>query len=88
MRILVIVIAMIFLWMGSWSSEAAQSAYSISYATTVPGGCQSVWRCAPRGCAWHRVCRRCGGYFCYSLYGAYGPYGGVPYWGAYTGRLR
>ena len=38
MRILVIVSAMIFLWMGSWSTEAAQSAYRISYATTVPGG--------------------------------------------------
>ena len=24
------------------------------------------------------------GYSCRSLYGAYGPYGGVPYWGSYT----
>lgn len=24
------------------------------------------------------------GYSCYPLYGAYGPYGGVNYWGAYT----
>jgi hypothetical protein len=25
-------------------------------------------------------------YSCYPLYGAYGPYGGVAYWTAYTGR--
>ena len=25
-----------------------------------------------------------GGYSCAPLYGAYGPYGGVDYWGAYT----
>ena len=25
------------------------------------------------------------GYSCYPLYGAYGPYGGRAYWGAYTG---
>lgn len=23
-------------------------------------------------------------YYCYPLYGAYGPYGGTSYWGAYT----
>jgi hypothetical protein len=23
-------------------------------------------------------------YYCYPLYGAYGPFGGTPYWGAYT----
>jgi hypothetical protein len=25
------------------------------------------------------------GYSCYPLYGAYGPYGGKAFWGAYTG---
>jgi hypothetical protein len=28
------------------------------------------------------------GYSCYPLYGAYGPYGGPAYWGAYTGWYR
>ena len=37
----------------------------------------------------YRPCRgyRCGcpdRYSCYPLYGAYGPYGGVPYWSAYS----
>lgn len=27
-------------------------------------------------------------YSCMALYGAYGPYGGVGYWGAYTGWYR
>jgi hypothetical protein len=39
---------------------------------------------APVGCGW-----RCHGgcperYICYSLYGAYGPYGGTAYWARYT----
>ncbi len=48
--------------------------------------CQREWRCGPDGCGWQRVCwPRCpDGYSCYPLYGAYGPYGGVAYWGAYT----
>jgi len=48
--------------------------------------CQEVWRCEPAGCNWHRVCTRpCpDGLSCYPLYGAYGPYGGIAYWGSYT----
>lgn len=48
--------------------------------------CQDLWRCSRLGCKWHRVCSRpCpDGYSCYPLYGAYGPYGGVAYWGGYT----
>jgi hypothetical protein len=48
--------------------------------------CQDLWRCGPRGCNWYHVCTRpCpDGYSCSPLYGAYGPYGGVKYWGAYT----
>ena len=49
--------------------------------------CQDLWRCGPNGsCNWYHVCtRRCpDGYSCYPLYGAYGPYGGVAYWGGYT----
>lgn len=48
--------------------------------------CQNIWRCAPDGCRWHRVCTRpCpDSYSCTPLYGAYDPYGGIRYWGAYT----
>ena len=48
--------------------------------------CQDLWRCGPGGCNWHRVCTPpCpDGSSCMPLYGAYGPYGGVGYWGAYS----
>ena len=48
--------------------------------------CQNLWRCGPAGCNWYHVCTRpCpDGFSCAPLYGAYGPYGGVHYWGAYT----
>jgi len=49
--------------------------------------CLQFWRCGPSGCNWHPVCTRpCpdGTYTCSPLYGAYGPYGGVSFWGAYT----
>jgi hypothetical protein len=48
--------------------------------------CSRRWICGPEGCSWQKLCR--GGcpdrYSCRSLYGAYGPYGGTRYWGAYT----
>jgi hypothetical protein len=37
---------------------------------------------APCGARCRVVCPD--GYTCHPLYGAYGPYGGVGYWGAYT----
>jgi hypothetical protein len=40
--------------------------------------------CGPSGCRWHRVNYRCPDLSCYPLYGAYGPYGGAGYWGAYS----
>jgi hypothetical protein len=48
--------------------------------------CKQVWSCSALTCDWRRVCRvRCPDrYSCSSLYGAYGPYGGTRYWGAYT----
>lgn len=48
--------------------------------------CQELLRCGPDGCSTYRVCARpCpDGYSCAPLYGAYGPYGGVSYWGGYT----
>ena len=47
--------------------------------------CPAVWRCGLSGCRWYRECLRgCPDRIsCYPLYGAYGPYGGVAYWGAY-----
>jgi len=48
--------------------------------------CPRQWVCGPAGCGWQRLCRvGCpDGYSCSPLYGAYGPYGGTGYWGAYT----
>jgi hypothetical protein len=48
--------------------------------------CQNIWRCGPGGCNWHQVCAPVcpDGSSCTPLYGAYGPYGGEGYWGAYT----
>lgn len=41
--------------------------------------------CGPYGCQWQRKLSRCPDRFsCYPLYGAYGPYGGAAYWGAYS----
>ena len=55
-------------------------------ATALPPNCQDLLRCGPNGCNTYRVCTRpCpDGYSCTPLYGAYGPYGGEAYWGAYT----
>lgn len=54
--------------------------------TMTNGYCQDLWRCGPRGCNWYHVCTRAcpDGLSCSPLYGAYGPYGGVSYWGGYT----
>jgi hypothetical protein len=48
--------------------------------------CQDIVRCGPDGCNTFHLCSRpCpDGTSCFPLYGAYGPYGGVGYWGAYT----
>lgn len=48
--------------------------------------CREVERCDRSGCYLQRICvSPCpDGYSCYPLYGAYGPYGGTAYWGAYT----
>jgi hypothetical protein len=48
--------------------------------------CHAVRHCSRAGCTWRHICpRECPDrYSCSSLYGAYGPYGGVAYWTAYT----
>ena len=52
------------------------------------GMCYRHWRCGPSGCGWHKICGNCPDrHSCWPLYGAYGPYGGVGYWGAYSPNL-
>ena len=48
--------------------------------------CRAARKCNRYGCDWYKICpRRCPDrYSCSPLYGAYGPYGGVGYWAAYT----
>lgn len=41
-----------------------------------------IYRCAPRDLCGFRI--GCPDGTCYSLYGAYGPYGGPAYWTRYT----
>ena len=75
------------LWaIGACSNAGAVDLHSkVSQTVSILGTCRFAWKCGPEGCAPQRVCRYlCRGYFCYSLYGAYGPYGGPSYWGAYT----
>jgi hypothetical protein len=57
-----------------------------SARVTAGGHCSRQWFCGPEGCGWQRFCRvGCPDrYMCSSLYGAYGPWGGTAYWGAYT----
>jgi hypothetical protein len=53
--------------------------------------CSKIWTCRGDLCQWKRVCwHGCPDrYSCSPLYGAYGPYGGAAYWGAYSyGDLR
>jgi hypothetical protein len=68
-------------------TQAAELATPPIRSTMVGPHCHSVRHCGPDGCVWHRSCHApCpDGYSCYPLYGAYGPYGGVAYWDAYTG---
>jgi hypothetical protein len=62
------------------------AATTVDVATNVFYRCQRIRTCDPRGCWVQRTClRNCpDGISCHPLYGAYGPYGGVGYWGAYT----
>jgi hypothetical protein len=48
--------------------------------------CTRIWNCRGEMCRWRRVCwHGCPDrYSCSPLYGAYGPYGGSAYWGAYS----
>lgn len=72
------------------SNNAYAADVSISKAErhrlTTYGYCQDIERCGPDGCNVYHVCTRAcpDGESCAPLYGAYGPYGGLKYWGAYT----
>jgi hypothetical protein len=77
--------------MGCWSASAAEvdvsAPRSARHADIADNPyCKEVWRCGRAGCNWRRVCvAPCpDGVSCHPLYGAYGPYGGIAYWGAYT----
>jgi hypothetical protein len=53
----------------------------------ISSNCQQTWICPGDLCGWKKVCFRGGcpdRYSCAPLYGAYGPYGGAGYWGAYA----
>jgi hypothetical protein len=61
--------------------------YGQTQATELTVGKRYVTRsdCGPRGCEWRRRVHGCPDRLsCYPLYGAYGPYGGVAYWSAYS----
>jgi len=49
---------------------------------TVISPCRTVSRCDSFRCSWHKICpHKCPDrYSCWSLYGAYAPYGGNRYW--------
>jgi hypothetical protein len=49
--------------------------------------CQPIMVCGPYSCGYRQICHPnySATYLGHSLYGAYGPYGGSSYWGAYTG---
>ena len=46
--------------------------------------CRVVETCGPDGCFERKICGCPDRYSCAPLYGAYGPYGGTGFWGAYT----
>ena len=68
------------------ASGADRYAPPPSSSAVLAPGCRVVEVCDPFGCRVRHLCRRTcpDRYSCSSLYGAYGPYGGRAYWGAYT----
>lgn len=69
-------------------AELSESSAPRPYRTTGSAAkCPLVRQCNESVCVLRRLCpvSDCPpGYPCHSLYGAYGPYGGSRYWGAYT----
>jgi hypothetical protein len=90
MRKLILMVAMaatvIGLQASSHTARAADMGVYSRERVALSGHCSRQRICGPEGCGWQRFCRvGClDRYRCSSLYGAYGPYGGSAYWGAYT----
>jgi hypothetical protein len=82
--VLVVLIAAAPLSPFDWVASAAHAdeAVAVVRHKRVRPACPSCGPYAPCGVRCRVVCPD--GYSCYPLYGAYGPYGGVAYWGAYT----
>jgi hypothetical protein len=71
----------------SYDAMAADISVSHRHYSRADLYCHDLWRCRAGGeCNLYRVCAPAcpDGYSCAPLYGAYGPYGGKAYWGAYT----
>jgi hypothetical protein len=87
MRKIVLTIAAVFALVSSGSlmpSAMADEAPVVRHSKRLHHICLGP-RCgpyAPCGARCRVVCPD--GYSCYPLYGAYGPYGGTRFWGAYT----
>jgi hypothetical protein len=72
----------------AWGAELAPVSSGPRTVAEVPlaPNCQRIWSCHGELCHWRNVCwHGCTDrYSCSPLYGAYGPYGGPAYWGAYS----
>jgi hypothetical protein len=79
-------LAFLFISAAQHPVAAADTSQLASPPRHVHSRCAKQWYCGPGGCGWRRHCPiGCpDAYSCYPLYGAYGPYGGVRYWAAFT----
>lgn len=71
----------------SFSTDARAAEMGVPHARVANAlpPCTEAGPCNP-ACLHHHCRPFCpDGYSCYPLYGAYGPYGGIAYWDAYTG---
>jgi hypothetical protein len=71
----------------STSGGAAELVAPRAHVAEAMTPCDGIRPCRPVSCRLDHRCRPLcpDGYSCYPLYGAYGPYGGMAYWDAYTG---
>jgi hypothetical protein len=77
-------VSTVMLLSGSASNAVADEAPVVYHSRAVRHVCHGP-RCGPYTACGPRCRHLCpGGYWCRPLYGAYGPYGGVGYWGGYT----
>jgi hypothetical protein len=69
---------------GFLGEAAADGAPVLRHSTLLRRICKGP-NCGPYAACGARCQTICAdGYSCFPLYGAYGPYGGTEYWGAYT----